>query len=117
MELRNRLINIDKAIATSVRTGKVSFGTKSTIKNAKTGKVKLTILASNCPKNIKEEIEYYCKLSKVPVLTYKGTSIDLAGVCNKPFTISALSIKEPGDSEILSVAENIDPEDSNGGNQ
>lgn len=104
------MTDIDKAIATAVKTGKVSFGANSAVQNAKTGKAKLIILAANCPKTIKEEIEYYSKLSKVPLMTYKGASMDLAALCGKLFIVSALSIREPGDSEILRVTENIETE-------
>jgi large subunit ribosomal protein L30e len=109
------MIDVDKAIATVVKTGKVSFGANTALQNAKTGKAKMIVLAANCPKEIKEQVEYYGKISKVPVMTYKGTSIDLAAVCNKLFIISALSIRETGDSEILKLTENTEKE-SNGGN-
>ena len=109
------MIDIDKAISTAVRTGKVTFGANIAVKNAKAGKAKMIIVAANCPKDIKEEIEYYGKLSKVPVMTYKGSSIDLATTCNKLFVISALSIKEPGDSEILNALEESDIEETAGG--
>ena len=99
------MIDIDKAIASAVKTGKVSFGANSALLNAKTGKAKLIILAANCPKNIKNDIEYYARLSKVPVLSYKGGSMDLANICSQLFIISALSIREPGDSEILKAVE------------
>jgi large subunit ribosomal protein L30e len=99
------MIDIDKAIASAVKTGKVSFGANSALLNAKTGKAKMIVLASNCPKNIKNDVEYYGKLSKVPVMTYKGASMDLANICGKLFIISALSIREPGDSEILKAVE------------
>ena len=99
------MIDIDKAIASAVKTGKVSFGANSALLNAKAGKAKMVILAANCPKNIKDEVEYYGKLSKVPVMTYKGDSMDLANICSKMFIISALSIREPGDSEILKAVE------------
>ena len=105
------MIDIDKAIATAVKTGKVSFGANAAIQSAKTGKAKMIILAANCPKDIKEEIEYNCKLSKVPVMMYKGASMDLAAVCNKLFIISALSIRETGDSEILKVTENTETQE------
>ena len=110
------MIDVNKAIATAVKTGKVSFGANAALQNAKTGKAKLIILAANCPKDIKEQVEYYGKISKVPVMTYKGASMDLAVVCNKLFIISALSIRETGDSEILKVTENSTPE-SAGGNE
>ncbi|MGQ9506737.1 MAG: 50S ribosomal protein L30e [Candidatus Bathycorpusculaceae bacterium] len=111
------MIDVDKAIATAVKTGKVAFGANAAIQNAKTGKVKMIILAANCPKTIREDIEYYCKLSKVPLITYKGSSLDLASLCEKPFTISALSIREPGDSEILELTQNAESEESQGGNE
>jgi large subunit ribosomal protein L30e len=102
------MIDVDKAIATVVKTGKVSFGSNTALQNAKTGKAKMIVLAANCPKDIKEQVEYYGRISKVPVMTYKGTSMDLAAVCNKLFIISALSIRETGDSEILKLAENTE---------
>jgi large subunit ribosomal protein L30e len=39
------------------------------------------------------------------VSIYNGTSLDLGAVCGKPFEVSALSIKEPGDSNILKIVE------------
>jgi large subunit ribosomal protein L30e len=111
------VIDVDKAIATAVKTGKVSFGANAALQNAKTGKAKLIILAANCPKDIKEQVEYYGKISKVPVMTYKGASMDLAMVCNKLFIISALSIRETGDSEILKVIENNEMQEYAGGNE
>jgi large subunit ribosomal protein L30e len=111
------MIDVDKAIAAAVKTGKVSFGANAALQNAKTGKAKLIILAANCPKDIKEQVEYYGKISKVPVMTYKGASMDLAMVCNKLFIISALSIRETGDSEILKVTENNEMQEYAGGNE
>jgi len=111
------MIDIDKAIAAAVKTGKVAFGADSAIKNAKSGKVKMIVLAANCPQKVREDIEYYCKLSNVPFITFSGSAIDLAAVCGKPFIISALSIREPGDSEILKLIEKVEPEEFTGGNE
>jgi len=111
------MIDIDKAIAAAVKTGKVAFGADSAIKNAKSGKVKMIVLAANCPQNVREDIEYYCKLSNVPFITFIGSAIDLAAVCGKPFIVSALSIREPGDSEILKLIEKVEPEEFTGGNE
>jgi large subunit ribosomal protein L30e len=97
------MIDINKALASACKTGKVSYGANTALQNAKTGKAKMIVLASNCPKNIKEQIEYYGEISKVPVINYKGGSMDLAEVCNKLFIISALSIRETGDSDILKI--------------
>jgi large subunit ribosomal protein L30e len=112
------MINIDKAILTAVKTGKVSFGADSAVENAQAGRAKLIVLAANCPVEKRENIEHYCKLSKVPLITFKGSSLDLAAVCGKPFSVSALSIREPGDSEIVKLlTEKVEQEESDGGNE
>jgi large subunit ribosomal protein L30e len=111
------VIDVDKAIAAAVKTGKVSFGASSAVQSAQTGRAKLIILAANAPKNLREDVEHYSKLSKVPLILYKGSSLDLAATCGKPFTVSALSIREPGDSEILKLTETAETDESGGGNE
>lgn len=99
------MIDINKAIATTVKTGKVLFGAKNTIKTAKTGKAKLIVVAANCPQGVRGDIERYCGLSNIPIIIYNGTSIDLGVACGKPFMVSALTIRNPGDSDILKLTE------------
>lgn len=99
------MIDVNKAITTTAKTGKIQLGANSALKSAKMRKAKLIIVSSNCPQKIREDIEYYCKLSKVPVSIYKGNSLDLGAVCGKPFEVSFLTIREPGDSDILKIAE------------
>jgi len=111
------MIDIDKAIATAVKTGKVYFGANFAVQSAKTGKAKIIIVASNCPAEIRNDIEYYCKLSGIPLIVYKGSSTDLAMTCGKPFIVSALTIREPGDSEILKLVETGETEEASGGSE
>ncbi|HML03675.1 MAG TPA: 50S ribosomal protein L30e [Candidatus Bathyarchaeia archaeon] len=99
------MIDVDKAIGTAVKTGKVVLGANEAVKNAQSGKAKLIVVAANCPINARGDIEYYGRLSGVNIVVYKGTSIDLGMACGKPFMVSALSVKEPGDSDILKLGE------------
>jgi large subunit ribosomal protein L30e len=99
------MIDVNKAIATTAKTGKIQLGINSALKSAKTRKAKLILLASNCPQKVRDDIKYYSALSKIPVSIYNGNSLDLGAVCGKPFEVSALTIKEQGDSEILKITE------------
>jgi large subunit ribosomal protein L30e len=99
------VIDINKAVATTVKTGKVLFGSNNAVKSVKTGRAKLILLAANCSKRIRADIEYYSKISAIPVVIYNGTSIDLGAVCGKLFTVSALTVRDPGDSDILKLTE------------
>ena len=99
------MIDVNKAITTTAKTGKIQFGASSALKSVKAKKAKLILLASNCPQNVKEDIEYYCKLSEVPVSVFRGESTDLGALCGKPFNVCVLTVKEPGDSSILKITE------------
>ena len=99
------MIDINKAITTTAKSGKIQIGASTALKNAKAKKAKLILLASNCPPKIRTDIEYHCKLSKIPMMVFKGESSDLGALCGKSFNISAISIKDPGDSNILKVTE------------
>jgi len=95
------MIDMDRAIATAVKTGKVTLGGGNAVKNAKLGRGKMVVVASNCPRDIMDDVTCYAKLSNIPVVIYKGSSIDLGMTCGKPFMVSALTVREPGDSDIL----------------
>jgi large subunit ribosomal protein L30e len=94
-------MDVDRGIRIAVDTGVVTLGSEKSIQALKLGKGKLVVIADNSPENIKEDVNYYAKLSEIPVYTYNGTSVDLGSVCGKPFTVATLIIKDPGDSTIL----------------
>jgi large subunit ribosomal protein L30e len=98
-------MDLNKQISMVVKTGKAELGCKEATDAAKTGKARLIVIASNCPEPDRSSILYNAKLSEVPVYVYSGTSMDLGTACEKPFLVAALTVKEPGDSEILKLAE------------
>jgi len=99
------MIDLDRSIGLAVKTGKVLYGANSALENAKMGKVRLIIRAASCPEKCSRELEYYCRLSNIPLIVYNGTGKDLGVVCGKPYAISVLAVREAGDSDILKVAE------------
>jgi large subunit ribosomal protein L30e len=96
-------IDLDKSLRSVMRTGKVLVGTKQAIKASKRGVAKLVIVASNCPDDVKKEITD----SKVPVYEFPGLSVDLGPICGKPFIVSALTVLEAGDSDIMALARGV----------
>jgi large subunit ribosomal protein L30e len=97
-------VGVNKQIQIVVKTGKVAFGLKEAMDAARFAKAKLLILASNLPTVERESITQYAKQSQIPIYNYPGTSVDLGAACAKPFTVAALIVNEPGDSEILKLA-------------
>ncbi len=92
-------MELDRALQTAIKTGKVKIGSRETIKVAKKGEPKLVIIAKNCPAGIKKQLIEL----KIPLYEYSGQSSDLGLACGLPYTIAALAIIEPGESEILNL--------------
>lgn len=104
------MVDIVRELRTAMSTGKVVLGSKRTIGLCRFGKAKLVIVASNCPRGIREEIEYLCKLSGIPVYVFPGTSWDLGAVCGKPFMVASLAVVDPGESDIMALVERSEEE-------
>ncbi|NJD76860.1 MAG: 50S ribosomal protein L30e [Candidatus Methanoperedens sp.] len=90
-------IDISKALRSALATGKVQLGGRQTCDAVKNGKAQVVVVSSNCPEETLNGIK------GVPVIKYQGTGVDLGVACGRPFSIAALAVLEPGESEILSL--------------
>ena len=97
------MVDVNKQIRMAVKSGKVGFGSKDAIASSGSARAKLIILAKNCREPDREEIVRGAERSEVPVYVFQGSSLDLGAVCEKPFPVSALVVREAGDSEVLKL--------------
>lgn len=81
-----------KELKDALKDNKVVFGSKRTIKYLKLGNVKLIVIASNCPDDVKADLEKYTKLSGIKLESFDGTAKQLGVFCGKPFSIASLAI-------------------------
>ncbi|KAJ5573607.1 60S ribosomal protein [Penicillium hispanicum] len=94
---------ISSRLALVMKSGKVTMGSKSTMKTLRSGKAKLILIAGNCPPLRKSELEYYAMLAKTPVHHFNGNNIELGTACGKLFRCSTMAVLDAGDSDILST--------------
>lgn len=99
------MVDINKQIRMAVKTGKVGFGSKDALASSASARAKLIILAKNCRDSDRDDILHSAEQSEVPVYTFQGSSLDLGAVCEKPFPVSAIVVREPGDSEVLKLVD------------
>jgi large subunit ribosomal protein L30e len=97
------MINVDRALRSSIRTGKVILGSNGTVEAGLGGQAKLIIYSADCPQEVRMQLETI----DVPVYGYQGMGKDLGSACGKPFSVAALAIIEPGDSEIMALQREI----------
>lgn len=96
---------MDEELRKSERTGKVLLGSNETLEATKNEEAKLATLSTTCPRDVEEKILNYAKENKIPLYYYSGGSKDLGLAIGKPFSVSVLTIIEPGDSNILDLGE------------
>lgn len=92
------------AVRLAVESGKVEFGARTGIAASILGKAKLFVMASNTPADTRDKVQGYARQSKVPVIEFDGSTMELGSVCGKPFPVSVLSVYEAGSSNILELA-------------
>ncbi len=90
MSEQKELIN---QLKEAIESKKAIIGSDRTVKYLKTEKLKLVIVSSNCPEEVRKDIEHYSALAKTKVEKFDGTSKQLGIICGKPFSIAVLSIK------------------------
>jgi len=88
--------DISKVLRSALSTGKVVIGMKQARDAVKKGTAQVVVVSSDCMEQSLKE------LKGIALMKYPGPSVDLGVACGKPFSISALAVLEPGDSEILS---------------
>uniref|UniRef100_A0A4X2M3F6 Large ribosomal subunit protein eL30 n=1 Tax=Vombatus ursinus TaxID=29139 RepID=A0A4X2M3F6_VOMUR len=100
-KMKKSLESINSRLQLVMKSGKYVLGYKLTLKVTRQGKVKLVILANNCPALRESEIEYYAMLAKTCMYHYSGNNIELGTACGKYYRACTLAIIDPGDSDII----------------
>ncbi|KIJ55412.1 hypothetical protein M422DRAFT_24015 [Sphaerobolus stellatus SS14] len=97
--------SITSRLALVVKSGKYALGYKSALKQMRSGKAKLILIAGNCPPLRKSEIEYYAMLSKTAVHHFTGSNVALGTAAGKLFRVGVMTVMDQGDSDLLTIAE------------
>jgi len=102
-EVRGEAVTLENEIKNALKSGKVVLGTKQTLKLLKLGKLKVVVMAKTAPPDVVSDVNYYAKLSNVPVLIFSGNSYDLGLLCGKPFPVTLLGVIDLGESRLLEL--------------
>ena len=83
-----------KEIRTSIEGGKLIMGTETTIKELKKGTLKKILVSSNCPENVREDLDHYSSMGETSVEDLHIQSDELGVLCKKPFSVSIVGISK-----------------------
>lgn len=91
------MIDMSRALRVATDTGDVRFGLREARRAAKSKVARLVVVASNCPEDA------IARLAGVRLHRFPGTNVDLGAACGVPFSVAAVAVVSPGESNILSA--------------
>jgi len=100
--------SLDDELKRAISTGKVLLGSRSVLREVGLGRTKIVVIASNCPEDLREKITKVAGLSNIPVIQHPKTGLDLGILCGRPFTVSAMAVKDAGESRIMNLVSSED---------
>lgn len=95
------MADLARDLRLAVDSGKAALGINSTLNSISSNTSKMIIIASKNKADRVNDIMHLAKISNVRVQLFDGTPMNLGVVCGKPFSVSTISIMEPGNSNIL----------------
>jgi large subunit ribosomal protein L30e len=86
-----------------VKTGKYVTGLKEVVQSLKGSKI-VIYSKTLCEKDVTRLVEG-CRILSIPVLPYDGSTVELGKICGKPFRISTIAVKSPGEADLSPILE------------
>ncbi len=83
--------NIEE-IRNALKKNNLVIGSKQTIKMLKQSKIEKVFLTTNCPEQVREDIENYSKINKVELVNLSYPNDELGVFCKKQYSISVVGI-------------------------
>jgi large subunit ribosomal protein L30e len=97
------MVDLSNDIRLAVDSGKVVLGLKEVEESIRNNTAKLVVIASINKKEISQDIMHVTGIANIKTAVYDGNSVQLGAVCGKPYSVSVLSVIEPGNSKILEM--------------
>ncbi len=75
----------------ALKSQKITYGTRETLRNVKLGKTKTVFLSKDCEESTRKSLRYYSALEKIDIIALDQGSKDIAQLCKKNYPVSVLS--------------------------
>ncbi len=95
------MTDLARDLRLAVDTGKVAIGTNEVERAINTSSAKMVVVASNGKKEAVADIAHLCNIGGIKFIKFDTGSLEFGAICGKPYSINAVAIIEPGNSNIL----------------
>lgn len=93
-------MDLSSQIRLAVKSGEVLLGYRRVQRSLWEEKPKYLIVAERPFREEIYELKRIAQKHNIPVISFKGTSVELGSACGKPFPVSCLVIKNEGSADL-----------------
>ena len=98
-------MDLSRQLKIASATGKLLYGQRQAVDACAKGEAKCVILAANCPQEYVDNL-----VAKHPEVTIHRALVvnrELGTASGKPFSVSTITVVDAGDSDLLSLDNNL----------
>ncbi|MAH59574.1 MAG: 50S ribosomal protein L30e [Flavobacteriaceae bacterium] len=98
-------MDLSRQLKIASATGKLLYGQRQAVDACAKGEAKCVILAANCPQDYVDNL-----VAKHPEVTIHRALVvnrELGTASGKPFSVSTITVVDAGDSDLLSLDNNL----------
>ncbi|HII71271.1 TPA: 50S ribosomal protein L30 [Candidatus Woesearchaeota archaeon] len=77
-----------------LKDDKLIIGKDLTLKGLREGKLSKVYMASNCPEDLKEDIQHYAEIAEVEVEELSISNSELGDICKRPHYIAVMGVRK-----------------------
>jgi len=92
----SQLKHLESGLKIISKTGKFIIGEKTLLREIKTKKIKIVLLAKNIPDSSFIKITDICSKKSISVIKSTRNNRELGMICNRPYLVSVLAIIDFG---------------------
>ncbi len=99
-------MDLARQLKNAISSGNLLFGQRQTMSACNSSDARMVILAANCPMGYVEDL--LSRHPDVPMHQVALVNRELGAACGKPFAVSALTVVDAGDSDLLTLRPNVE---------
>ena len=99
-------MDVVRQLKVALKSGKLLFGQNQTAAACSHGEAKLVIMAANCPRSFVDDL--HASHPDVPMHQVTMVNRELGAACARPFHVSSICVLDAGNSDLLSLKNNIE---------
>ena len=99
-------MDLARQLKNAISSGDLLFGQRQTMSACNSSNARMVIIAANCPMDYIKDLR--SRHPDIPMHQVALVNRELGAACGKPFAVSALTVIDAGESDLLTLRPNVE---------